>query len=391
MATKKRYELTPEHRAQLEPWRDKWIANAFNTAPYTDEEKARLVKAVHGLYAAANLPPPKHAVFVPSPFVLRFAGGFAAGVWWARKNPGSTATHAATDDATDDATRAATYAATHAATRDATDDATRAATYAATDDDLSRWFVVPGLDRMREIAATFGKSDFLLSCASSAWSMWNGGNQWSGWPAFLSFFRHVAKLELDYSKWDHYEVLATAGLRIMHADFCMISERPTSLTVDEQNRPHNATGPFCRWRDGASLYAIHGVRVPAWLIEEPERLTIAAIESEQNAEVKRVMIERHGLARYVRDAQFAVIDEDKDPLGLPRRLLQRDGMLVVHLINSTLDADGTRREYFVPCEPELRPLLPNGDVGEPQKLTALNAVAASYGMRGESYRLAVET
>lgn len=33
--TRKKYELTPEHRAQLEPWRDKWIANAMSTAPMT--------------------------------------------------------------------------------------------------------------------------------------------------------------------------------------------------------------------------------------------------------------------------------------------------------------------------------------------------------------------
>ena len=171
----------------------------------------------------------------------------------------------------------------------------------------------------------------------------------------------------------------------------MISDRPTTLTVDALNRPHNDTGPFCQWSDGTALYSIHGVQVPEWLLTRPERLTIDSIHAEQNAEVKRIMVERYGLAKYVLDAQFEVLDADLDPLGQPRRLLRRDGLIVVELTNSTVDAGGTRRKYFVPVHPELRPLLSDTDLGEPQKLTALNAVASTYGMRGSEYVLAAET
>jgi hypothetical protein len=222
--------------------------------------------------------------------------------------------------------------------------------------------------------------------------MWNGGNQWGQWASYISFFRHISKLQIDYSKWDHYEVLATvAGPRIMHADFCMISDRPETLTVDDQNRPHNDTGPFCQWRDGTALYSIHGVRVPEWIVESPERINVDSIHAENNAEIRRIMVERYGLSKYVRDSQFNVIDADIDPLGQPRRLMRRDDIVVVELTNSTVDADGTRRVYHVACEPELRPLLPDGELGLPQKLTALNAVASTYGMRGEEYILGEET
>ena len=30
--------------------------------------------------------------------------------------------------------------------------------------------------------------------------MLDGGHEWSGWVSYLSFFRHVAKLGIDYSK-----------------------------------------------------------------------------------------------------------------------------------------------------------------------------------------------
>jgi len=78
----KKYTLTDEHRAQLKPWAERWIKNAMSTAPMTESDREICRDAVKRLYQAANLtPPPDHRiVFVPSPFVLRFAGGFAAAI-----------------------------------------------------------------------------------------------------------------------------------------------------------------------------------------------------------------------------------------------------------------------------------------------------------------------
>jgi hypothetical protein len=229
--------------------------------------------------------------------------------------------------------------------------------------------------------------------------MRNGGNQWSGLVSCLSFFRHVAKLGeshgIDYSKWDHYENAATAGPRWMHPEFCIVSERPETLLVDAQNRPHCDTGPFCRWRDGVALYSVHGTRVPAYVVERPEQITVEKIHAETNAEVRRVMVERYGLHRYVRDARFEVVHSDIDSVGQPRRLLRRDDLLIVELTNSTEDGDGTRRMYHKQLHPECRPLpdpsVPNAQLGEPQTLTCLNAVASLFGLRGEQYVLECET
>src|ERR1700738_5163785 len=114
--SKKRYELTDEHRKEFKPWADYWTKNAMSTDAMTDEDREICIESVYGLYASANLPPPKHIVFVPSPFVLRFAGGFAAAIWHNFKN---------------DATYDATYDATHIDTRAATDASTMASTMAA--------------------------------------------------------------------------------------------------------------------------------------------------------------------------------------------------------------------------------------------------------------------
>ena len=80
------YRLRPEHEARFGEWRDRWIANAMSTEAMTGGDRDACREAVFGLYAAADLPPPKHIVFVPSPFVLTFAGGFAAAIWHKSRN-----------------------------------------------------------------------------------------------------------------------------------------------------------------------------------------------------------------------------------------------------------------------------------------------------------------
>ena len=370
----KKYSLTPKHRSQLKPWADMWIANAMSVKPTDEAERNRMRAAVRDLYEAANLrPPPDHRIiFVPSPFVLRFAGGFAAWIWHQRKHG---------DAATEAATMAATEAATEAATWDATMDATRAATMDATRD---AWYRL-NVNAMRAVAAAFGGRAALV-CAHGAYRLWNGGNQWSGWPAFLSFFRHISGLPIDYSKWSPYEELAHAGPRIMHAEFCIISERPTKLCVDDRNRPHCADGPFCEWRDGAALYSWHGTRVPGWVLEHPDRITVARIEAETNQEVRRVMVERYGAARYMQDCGASVVSEDD--YGT---LYQRDETVMVRVRNSTPEPDGSIKAYWLHVHPELRPMLGGSDMGEPQEMTARNAVASTFGLRGEEYAPEMET
>src|SRR3989344_1895854 len=97
-----------------------------------------------------------------------------------------------------------------------------------------------------------------------------------------------------------------------------------------------------------------------------------------------------------------VVGRDLDSLGLPRVLMwlsrpsatdrrTAQKQLVVEVTNSTADPDGTRRKYRIPVHPRLCPLLDGGTLGAPQKLTALNAIASTYGLRGEEYVLVTET
>jgi hypothetical protein len=224
---------------------------------------------------------------------------------------------------------------------------------------------------------------------------------WSGWSAYLSFFRHVAQLPIDYSKWQHYEAAAQlGGPRFMHQRFCIVSDRPMFVHRDSAARPHCIDGPHIKWRDGVELHHIHGIRVTPNITAG--KFTAAEARDQPNAEVRRVMIERYNAGdtgRYLRDIGATVIHQDTDALGLSRRLLRidQDGdepFVAIEVTNSTPEPDGTRKLYTFRCHPELRPLAIPGlrdGLGKPQAMTCHNAIASTYGMTGEEYQLSVET
>jgi hypothetical protein len=380
---KKLYSLTEEHRAQLKPWTDKWIKNAMSTEPMSDGEKDICRQAVRESYAAAGKKEPR-VIFVPSPFVARFSAGFAAAIWWLRKNPKSdistnftraanAATHEAIRQATDDATSLATSQATNTAVYAATHDAIRLA-----DSDLSKWYVIPGLSKIVSFGAALTGNIFPMKCAQQSWRFYQGGNQWSSWSAYLSFFRHIVKLELDWSKWDSWEQLSLhSGWRFVHEEFCIISDRPKTLLVDSENRPHCLTGPFCEWRDGTKLYSVHGVRVPAWIIKEKQSITPAKIDSEQNSEVRRVMMDLFGQERYIRESGVRATQEDDYGILYRKEISGDEALVMVKVVNSTPEPDGSFKDYWIRVPPGIK--------------SAREAVAWSFNVPAESYVLEEQT
>lgn len=341
MMAKKLYSLTEQHRETLKPWAEKWIANAMSTTEMTLEDRDICRDAVNRLYEGAGLKRPKGIYFVSSPFQMCFLGAMLVA-----------------GDVADE----------------------RAVTFETTWTPDTKWWVTKRPPLSPE-ARTHLKTMH---------QHWQGGNQWSAYDAYLSWFRHIAQLDIDYSKWDAWETLSLhSGPRLVHEDFCIVSDRPEVLLVDDRNRPHCDDGPFCRWRDGSALYSIHGVHVPAWILERHGDITIAAIEAEQNAEIRRIMIGKIGVERYTRESHAEVIDHDEEFGTLYRILREEDTpIMVVEVVNNTAEADGTFKHYWLRVQPELRPMVTGTrrKMGAPQELTALNAVASTWGKTGEEFR-----
>ncbi|MHB1707605.1 MAG: DUF6745 domain-containing protein [Acidithiobacillus sp.] len=348
--------ITAEEKMKMDVIAKEWIDIAMRTDPI---EPDKIVPAIEALYAAANLKKPR-VVIVPSPMVMAFAYGAAAWIWHCRKNP-AAATDAATDDATYAATDDATYAATAAATDAATDDATYAATDDATDDATyaatraataaaTRAATDDATDDAHgspeKIAAKACKNmagDGGLMCAKLWWRPSQGGNMWGAFPSYIAAMRDVLGLQLPaFVKYQAWEDSARHGsFRIMHEEFCMVSDFPKQIHKDAENRPHNDSGPSHEWRDGWKLYHIHGVRVPQLVVEHPEQITVQMIDEETNSEVRRIMIERYGQSRYLLDAGAIVLNRDDYGVLLRRDVPEDEPIVMVRVLNSTPEPDGS--------------------------------------------------
>jgi len=200
---------------------------------------------VRKCYAFANLEPPKVFVRVESPIVLCFAASIAAFVIADLKAPSNKkkAVHSAVDSA-------------------------------------------------------------VGSAVGSNWSNYIGGQFWVSWQGFCAFFKEVCDLEIDI--WDREKAYAdaqtSAGWWWPHKDFVMVCNRPEFIRRDERGRLHSDRSMSIRFRDGWGLWHWHGVEVTEQIVLKPYELNSKQALAEQNAEVRRVMIERIGMERFLSES-----------------------------------------------------------------------------------------
>ncbi len=218
----------------------------------------------------------------------------------------------------------------------------------------------------------------VLSYIEKSWANYLGGQFWcGGWywgGAFTSFFREIGNLDLNGDLWRrgiaYEETIQSACWWYPHRDFLMVCERPRQIHRElvNSNRPrgfgshrlHNEKSAAVSWADGWGVYSIHGVRVTQQIVEAPETLTTYEIETEKNAEVRRVMIDRYGPKRYLADSGATLIAEcaaDHPIIGLrTARLLRKEvpgdeAIVIIDLLNSTLEPDGSVKRYQLRVDP----------------------------------------
>jgi hypothetical protein len=121
--------------------------------------------------------------------------------------------------------------------------------------------------------------------------------------------------------------------------------------------------------------------VPRRIIEDPGSITVGDIDSQTNAEIRRVMTERFGPDRLIREGGADLVGEDETGRLWRRRHAHtnwRDEALVmVEVQNSTPEPNGSVRTYFLRVPPSVR--------------TAREAVAWTFGLDGPRYAPVVQT
>jgi hypothetical protein len=361
------WALSAEQTAALDRYCARWLAIRRSTGPadrHAAEEGVRLA------YQAASLRPPLHLLWCDSPVALSHRAGRA-----------SCADGVNVKSAVIDRLRQGTAARVRRRLRARVraqieravnpadplgDSATDAIVHGAAQENAS---LLECLHRSRPLSLSrfFGALAAPRSFRDSG-----AGPRELSWLGVYEFIRNVLGLKSETAPLlPLMQVAMNTGWLQPHEHTCWLAERPSLLRSDAQGRLHDARGPALRFPDGWSVYAWKGVEIPRWLVEEPEKITLAAIDAETNVQVRRCMIEIMTPARYVALGGAAKVAEDETGVLWRKTWLAYDAWAAVEVINATPEPDGTRKHFFLQVPANLR--------------TAQEAVAWTYGMRADTY------
>lgn len=157
----------------------------------------------------------------------------------------------------------------------------------------------------------------------------------------------------------------------------VLCERPTELHRDEAGRLDRGDGPALAYGDGFALYAWRGMSVPAEFLAGLDGLTPERIRAEENAELRRVMLEYFGYDRYLAESGARPVDRDETGVLWRIELADDEDVAMVEVVNATPEPDGTFRTYWLRVPPETR--------------TARQGVAWTFGLASEVYEPLVQT
>jgi hypothetical protein len=212
-------------------------------------------------------------------------------------------------------------------------------------------------------------------------------NAFAKWNSRLPYLRGVHDLSHDtakeLAKWRdgalyfHWGPLFENESILCDSAKKIILSIPAVLRKDGQNRLHCDDGPAVVISGSVTVYAIHGMRIKEHIIERPENITIKEIEEEENIEVRRVMIEKYGVDRFLLDSGAKQIHEDSYGSLFRKTTSDEEPIVIVKVRNSTPETDGSFKDYFLRVPPEIK--------------TAHQAIAWTFGIKTNEYQPLLET
>jgi hypothetical protein len=178
----------------------------------------------------------------------------------------------------------------------------------------------------------------------------------AAWLSFYDFFYQEFDLECTHDLIPSFEIAKNCGWWSAYSDVVIFQDRPSNIVMNEANVLHNENGPAITYRDDYKIYCLEGYWVPELVVMDPDKITPEMIENEENAEKRRIMLQRYGYDRYFQSSNCKVIDQDEVPVAnndkrtMPRMLIEtknKDRFLV--------GTDGsTQRVYVMPILREVK-------------------------------------
>lgn len=358
-----------------------WQATAFGTGP---ADRAHAEAGVTAAYTAAGLPAPERFVWVPSPARGAVAAAVIAGQADALTAAGL---QDAVDQARADLGTGDPGASVLTAVRTRPWESERAA--ACSEQGPEQWPRVwaetggllwdqvqslvtrvraaIGAQALTEAGTTASREeDAAESILRSATLDAVLGQHDAPW---LALFEALGRLDGPLS--GLAQVARSAGWWWPYERLVILSERPSDLHRDEPGRLHRGDGPALAYPDGFSLHAWRGMPIPHDFVQSLTGLTHERISSEGNAELRRVMLEVFGYDRYLAETGAKPLHRDETGVLWSIELPGDEPVVMVEVVNSTPEPDGTYRTYYLRVPPTTR--------------TARGGVAWTFGVEEDDY------
>ncbi|WP_449420713.1 DUF6745 domain-containing protein [Phormidium nigroviride] len=128
--------------------------------------------------------------------------------------------------------------------------------------------------------------------------------------SWVDFCISELNLECDLAKWEIMQLLVNnCGWIYPFEKTCFVCDRPRLINFDSQKLLHAEAAPAVQYADGFNVYAYHGIRLPETYGKlHPEQWQAKWLLTEENAEVRRVLIQEIGYARICQDLQAIELD-----------------------------------------------------------------------------------
>ena len=343
--------LTPDQEALLPVVRDEWLAHGLSTEP---ADRATAEAGVKLAYERAGLAPPRIVVWLDSPL----AG--CIGSWMLGQVGGQV--------------------------RGQVGGQVRGQVWGQVWDQVRDQVRGQVRDQVRgQVRDQVGDQVW----GQVRWSLW--GQHDAGWLAWVDA---MTRIGVTCDARGLQDVARSAGWWWARQGAAVLTERPTTLRRDAQTRLHSGQGPAVAYPDGWGVYAWHGTRVPADLIETGWPLE--RVFREPNTEIRRCAVEvtagRDGWAGIIRAAGWRQVGDTVPDPGNPGQVLRlwhvpaatsqrsRDGIglypqpvRLLQCVNGSVERDGSRREFG---------LTVPADINDP-----LHAAAWTYDIPTDEYAL----
>lgn len=151
----------------------------------------------------------------------------------------------------------------------------------------------------------------------------------SWWVGFYDFLLHevVPEKQSEYREFleECIPFYKNVFYIIAYDTHAFVSERPTSIKLDDQGRLHNYNGPAMEFSDGHKIYAINNTPIPAYIAEtSPEDFTKDMFLKEKNVDFRRFITTKIGIEKTIELLGADVVDIYESDVGGRYELLMVD-------------------------------------------------------------------